>query len=108
MAQTLVLGTPVKFTLDATAGNVTHVTCPLGTRSLVISSAEAVFYEVSATADGGSGTPAAQLRFDAGTFSYRFPDMGTTEQGALQTATVYRFAGTSSAQEVWMMAAAEV
>lgn len=108
MAESLTLGEPKKFTLDATAGNVTQVTCPIGTRTLVISSAEAVFFEVSAAADGGAGTPAAQLRFDAGTFSYRFPDMGTTDQAALTSATVYRFAGTSNSQEVWMLAAAEL
>jgi len=108
MAETLTLGIPKKFTLDATAGNVTHVTVPEGAKTLKMSSAAVMFYDASAAADGAAGDATAQFRYEAGTFSDRLPGMGISADTALPTATVYRFAGSAAAQEVWMHAVVEL
>jgi len=108
MATTLTLGVPKKFTLQAVIGDVEQVTCPTGTKTLLISSDDPVFFEVSSAADGAAGTAAAQFRFSAGTFSHRFPGMGVNDQTALTADTVYRFVGSAVSQEVWMMAVAEI
>lgn len=105
MAATLVLGVPQRVTLSLA---VEQITVPQGSRQLKISSASEVFYEDSATADGGVATPASQFRYEAGTFTDRLPGMGTTEQTSLSVDTIYRFVGSSASQFVWFWAVAEI
>lgn len=108
MATALSLGVPKKFTLAASAGVIEEVTCPVGTKTLLINSAEPVYYDASGNGDGNAGDAATQFKFDAGTFSNRFPGMGQNEQTALTVATAFGFVGESDAQEVWMWAVAEI
>lgn len=107
MAQTLTLGQPKKFDLDATPGNVTHVTVPAQTKYLKMSSEAAFFYDASAAADGAAGTATLQFRYEAGSLADRLPGMGTTPDESLSAATVFRFAGTVADQEIWLWPVAE-
>lgn len=89
-------GPPQTTTLDPDVGNVLHVTVPVGTTFLVMSSPSVFFLDFSSAADGAAGDPAAQFRYRAGTVRDTIPET-TTE-------VIYRVVGSVADQSFSILA----
>jgi len=99
MAVELLLGVPQRFVLSPTAGNVTTVTLPTGTTSLLVNSDSTVFLDYSSAEDGAAGDTNKQFPLppppSGGGWRWNAIDVSSPE--------IIRLVGSSS-QPVWIWA----